>query len=111
MAKVDVDVSGVPGKGSSICNDEAFGLFLANEALRGMDQYVPMRDGYLSGSATAAPFEVAYDTAYARKIYYGSGLSFSKEKHPLACAQWDKAWAAAHMGDFCSAATAYLKRG
>lgn len=56
-----------------------------------MDKYVPMRTGDLAGSVdTTTPWKVSYTMPYARRIYYGEGFSFSKEKHPLARSMWDR---------------------
>ena len=110
MAKFTLDFGGVHSKLGSIPKDEGLGLFLATEAMRGMSPYVPFRNGYLDASATPAPFEVTYSTPYARKMYYGDGLTFSHERHALATAHWADAYSAAHVGELAAAATAYLKR-
>ena len=108
--KVTLESGGVHRKLVSIPKDDGLGLFLATEAMRGMSQYVPMRNGFLDASATATPFEVSYSTPYARTVYYGDRLKFSHERHALATSHWADAYSAAHVGELAQAATAYLKR-
>lgn len=107
--KVTVDMSGVSAKLDSIAKDRGLGMFLATEAASGMDQYVPYRDGALSGSATPEPFAVTYSTPYARKMYYGTDFKFSRQGHAKATAEWDKAYSAAKIGDLCRAGTQYVR--
>lgn len=110
MASVTLDLDGVDAKVNMIRANESFGLFLATEAMRGMSPYVPFRNGYLDASAKAEPFAVTYQTSYVSKVYHGTRLRFSKERHALATAEWDKAYAAAHGQELAQAGTAYLKR-
>lgn len=110
MATVTLDLGGVQRKVERIKGDPGLGLFLASEAMRGMSPYVPFRNGYLDASAKAEPFAVTYTTAYARRIYYGASLKFSKERHSLATSEWDRAYAAAHGQELADAGTAYLGR-
>lgn len=108
-AKVTVDVSGVPTKTARLKADPTLGLFLATEAMRGMNDYVPFRTGYLSRSARAEPWAVTYSTSYARRVYYGTHLSFSRQHHGLATARWGDVYASAHAADLARAATRYLR--
>nr|UVX51788.1 MAG: Minor capsid protein [Bacteriophage sp.] len=110
VATVTLDLDGVPRKVDRIKTDEDLGLFLATEAMRGMSPYVPFRNGYLDASAKAEPFAVTYNTSYAGRIYHGTSLTFSRERHALATAEWDMAYAAAHGQELARAATAYLGR-
>lgn len=110
MATVTLDLGGVQRKVEGIEGDPGLGLFLATEAMRGMSPYVPFRNGYLDASAKAEPFAVTYTTAYARRIYYGASLKFSKERHSLATSEWDRAYAAAHGQELADAGTAHLGR-
>lgn len=110
MAKVTLDLDGISRKVDRIKSDEGLGLFMATEAMRGMSPYVPFRNGYLDASAKAEPFAVMYSTSYAGRIYHGTSLKFSKERHALATAEWDRAYAAAHGQELARAATAYLRR-
>lgn len=107
--KVTVDMSGVSAKLDRIATDRGLGMFLATEAASGMDQYVPYRDGALSGSATPEPFSVTYGVPYARRLYYGTDLNISRQGHPNATALWDKAYASAKGSDLGQAGTRYVR--
>lgn len=88
---VYVDLSGVGRKIRAIADSPVLGAVASTEAARLMDKFVPMRTGDLAGSVdTASPWQVKYTMPYARRIYYGEGFKFSKEKHPLARSRWDK---------------------
>ena len=66
--------------------------FLDGEVLKDSAPYVPMRTGNLMNSGqlgtTIGSGEIVYNAPYARRMYYGTSLNFSKDKHPQACAQW-----------------------
>ena len=66
--------------------------WLDNEVLKDCGPYVPFRYGHLFRSGITATKvgsgEVEYNAPYAKRVYYGSGMHFSKDKHPQACAQW-----------------------
>lgn len=94
-AKVKADLSGVSSKVARLSKDQGLGSFLASEAARGMDKFVPMRTGSLANSAQAKPFKVTYSMPYAQRVYHGSGLRFTTDKHPNATAYWDRAYVAA----------------
>lgn len=112
MARVNVDTSGVPSKLDRIKGDDTFGLFLANEAKRGMEPYVPAYSGYLFRNGTnARPWVVDYDTPYASYVYHGVGIKrYTKDPHPLAGKMWDAAYVRAHLPELAKAGTEYLKR-
>lgn len=65
---------------------------LCLQIVKDCDPFVPFSQGTLSQSwQGASDFEagvIAYDTPYARKVYYGDGLSFSQDAHPQATARW-----------------------
>ena len=106
---VTINMSGVSAKLDRIAADRGLGMFLATEAASGMDQYVPYRDGVLSGSAKPEPFAVTYSTPYARKMYYGTDFKFSQQGHAKATAEWDKAYSAAKGSDLGRAGTQYVR--
>ena len=110
MATVTLDLDGVPRKVDKIKSDEELGLFLATEAMRGMSPYVPFRNGYLDASAKAEPFAVTYSTSYAGRVYHGTSLRFSTERHALATAEWGEVYATAHGQELARAATEFLGR-
>lgn len=108
--KVKVNMDGVPKKIKSISTNKALGLFLANTAAAGMNKYVPMRTGALSDFTVIKPFKVSYGVPYAKYVYYGYGMKFSKDKHPNATAEWDKAYKIADGQKLADSATQFLKR-
>lgn len=113
-------------------------LFMANEAKRLMEPYVPYLNGPLSTKVSAGVDSgggyVHYKQPYAGFQYYGvvmigkksnspyagynegkkttaQKLNYNKSKHPLATSQWDKAMKAAHMGYLTRAVQDYVKKG
>ena len=105
-----VDMSDAVSSIKRIRTDRAFGLFLAQEAMKGMDAYVPFRDGALSKSAKAEPFEVTYDTPYAKKVYEGQNMTISQERHPKATSRWDEHYDRAHHDELVRAAQRYIDK-
>lgn len=105
-----VDMSGAAEKVKKICSSRKLGSFLASEAAKGMDQYVPMRTGALSKSVTTQPFEIKYGISYAKYPYNGRHMRFSKDKHPSATSHWDRAYAIAHGQQLADSGTRFLKR-
>lgn len=69
--------------------------WLDNQVIVDSTPYVPMRTGALYRSAETGTVLgsglVVWDSAYARRLYYGLDFNFSKEKHPDAQAQWFEA--------------------
>lgn len=91
---VKVNLSGVSRKINTICGNDKVGRFIAETTARHANQYIPMDTGVLSQTYDTEPFVIKYKAPYARRVFYGEGYNFSKEKHPLACARWDKATSA-----------------
>lgn len=112
--KVTVNTSGIQQTIRELARNSGLGHFMSTEAAKGMDPYVPYRDGTLSSSAdTSRPFFVSYGGAasdYADIVYQGKGINIHTDKHPKASKQWDKAWWKEHKGDFCNAVQAYIER-
>lgn len=88
MPRVKVDVSGVPGKMARLKGNAKFGTQVASEAARRMDKYVPFRSGALAASVRTEPFKVTYVAPYARYVFEGRNVKFSKQAHPLARSHW-----------------------
>lgn len=110
-ANIKVDMSGISAKVERLKADDGLGRYLASEALRGMDKYVPARTLQLAKSAQVSrPFTVHYGANYARYPFFGKG-KIHQDVHPLATKQWHKAYAAAHGAELGKAGTAYLRRG
>lgn len=65
-----------------------------------MDEYTPCHTGNLINSAYITPNYVGYRADYAREMYHSIERDFSKENHPKATAEWDKAMFADHGDEF-----------
>ncbi|MCM1167961.1 MAG: minor capsid protein [Lachnospiraceae bacterium] len=69
--------------------------YLDSQVLKDTDKYVPMRTGILAKSGIIGTRigsgELEYSAPYARKVYYGVNINFSKSRHPLACAKFFEA--------------------
>lgn len=123
--------------------DEATGgkqtlLFMASEAKRMMEPYVPARDMALSQNVRVYVEVdegiVHYTSPYARYQYHGilmvsritgspwarrgeskvktdRSLVHSKSRHPLATSHWDKAMKTARMDDYAAAVQSYIRGG
>ena len=78
--------------------------WLDNEVLKDCQPFVPMRSGNLMNSGisgtTLGKGEVVYSAPYSNRMYYGTYLNFSKEKHPQACAQWFEKAKSIHKDDW-----------
>lgn len=112
-------------------------LFLANEAKRLMDPYVPFLNGPLSSQARVSIEQgsgiVHYLSPYAAYQFYGkvmvsdvtgspwarSGeskhvidkdLEHNKFRHPLATSHWDKAMLVARSDDLIESLQNYIRR-
>lgn len=74
--------------------------FMATDWHRLYDPFVPFRTGTLAhtvryGVKDTRTATITHIVPYARRMYNGRGLRFSKDAHPLACAKWDQAAQAA----------------
>lgn len=113
-------------------------LFMANEAKRLMDPYVPELNHGLAGDVRTyvegGNGIVHYTSPYANyqhkgilmvsritgsawakrgesKVTTGKKLNHDKSKHPLATSEWEKAMKAARMGDFTNAMQRFVNGG
>ena len=108
--KITLQLGGVPKKINKIAHNEKVGIFLATTCARYMDQYVPYRKGALAGSVkTDVPFEVSYNTPYARRIFYGEGITIHGDEHPDATKKWHENLEP-HKKQIASETTNYIKR-
>ena len=110
MYSVDVNLKGVPVKIRKICKDPRVGKFMAMEFYRKMVPYVPMDTGTLYRDVDINEFEVYYKQHYAERVYKGTHLNFSKEKHPNATSYWDKAMLKAHKQEIVRSVTKFIER-
>lgn len=108
-ANVKVDMGNVPSKVRKVATSKPLGTFLATEAQKGMDKYVPKRTGALAGSATITPFHVTYNAPYATYPYHGRGMTFSLDKNPNATSFWDRAYAIADGQKLGEAGTRFVR--
>lgn len=95
---------------SRFCKNDNIGLFTAETCARYMDKFIPMDSGMLAQNYTTKPYEVSYNSVYAHKIFFGEGFNFSKEKHPLATARWDRACSSANINAIAKEVSEYIKR-
>ena len=69
--------------------------YLDNAVLKDTDKYVPMRTGILARSGMLGTRigsgVIEYIAPYAKKLYNGVNIRFSKSRHPLAQAKWFEA--------------------
>lgn len=65
-------------------------IFASSEARRLMDPFVPFRTGQLAKNVKVTEDTIHYLEPYARKMYYGENLHFTKDYHPLATAKWNE---------------------
>lgn len=76
-------------------NVEKAQKYLDSQVLKDTDKYVPMRTGILAKSGILGTRigsgEIEYSAPYARRVYYGVTINFSKSRHPLACAKFFEA--------------------
>lgn len=107
------NMSGVAAKINKICTNRKLGLFLANTAAAGMDQYVPLRTGQLKGSVVTKPFKVTYTAPYAIYpfigVVKGRKMKFRIDQHPKARARWDRAYAEAYGKSLGREGTQFIK--
>lgn len=108
--RVETDLKGVAKKIKQIANDERVGLFFTTEAGRLMDPYTPMDTGMLYQNKTITKNSITYEQNYAKPMFEGQGLNFSKEKHPLATAHWNDAMMSARGHELANTTTEYIRK-
>ena len=99
-----------PQKTTERILDDTVGIFTAETCGRYFNDYVPMKDGYLSQTYTTQPFKITYEQIYAHNMYTGVGYNFSTEKHSNATSYWDKAAMIAKGGQISKEITEFIKR-
>lgn len=90
--------------------------FMAQDWHRLYAPFTPMRTGMLAFSvrygASGNTATITHIAPYARRLYHGRGMKFSRDAHPLASAYWDKAAeAAGKKATLISDVERYMKRG
>lgn len=109
--KVKVDLSGVANKIGKIATDNRVGLFMAMTCARYMNIYVPERTGNLKAHARInIPFQVVYETDYAKKVFEGNGITIHTDKNPNATSRWDIATENTYKNQIAQEMTKYIER-
>jgi len=75
-------------------------LTIHNTLAKRCDPYVPFLEGPLSQTFQVSSEGVRYIQPYARYQYNGTEFNFTKDHHPLATAEWDKAMLRDHGAEF-----------
>lgn len=73
------------------------------QVLKDSNYYIPKRDGDLERSSLSSPIGkglLIWDAEYARKLYYGEDMNFSKDVNPNARAKWFEAAKAVRMKEW-----------
>lgn len=83
-----LDMKGAAAKARRAASDDGVGLYAATRAAHLTDKYVPFRSGALSASVMINPWEVVYVAPYAKYVYNGRNMTFSKQGHPNARSRW-----------------------
>lgn len=76
-----------------------------------IDPYVPFRYGNLSQNIDITQDYIHYKSPYAKRMYYGEGFHFNKDRHPLATAKWDKVASFSQKDKLIESIESYFKRG
>lgn len=88
---------------------------LSQQVLKDSNEYVPADTWALRNSSlSSSNFEegkLIWNTPYARRLYYGTGYNFSKDKNVNASAEWFEKAKAVHKGDWLKLADKLIKRG
>ena len=128
--KANIDVR----KHMAKVRDDRFWEFGANKWWKLITPYTPMETGTLFGTVKTRPKEIEYLSPYAhylyrgelmvdpdtgssyarqgaKKVYTGTPMSMSKEKHSLASKEWDKAAAPTQKPNLIKAMQEYVDSG
>ncbi len=107
--KITVKINNPKGTFNRVFNEQA--RIYANTRIHALcSPYVPMDTGTLDQTVNITKDYVEYKTPYAKRMYYGARINFSKDKHPLATAKWDKAMVAAKGGQLAREIEQYINR-
>jgi hypothetical protein len=107
---IRVQIGNVGQTMNRIFND-GVGIFTSETCARYFAPYVPFKRGHLSQTYTTTPYKITYEMPYAKPLYKGRNLNFSKLQHPQATSEWDKASMAVNRGKIAKEITQYIKRG
>ena len=93
MFSVKVDMMKIP---KQVDDGFKFAQYVVdNQVLKDSNAFVPKDQGYLEDSgilhSKIGKGEVAWETPYARRLYYNPQYNFSKDKNPQAQGLWFEA--------------------
>lgn len=88
--KIKFNDKAITNKLDSLLDNQTM-LQIHNEYAKKMDPYVPFLEGPLSQTIEVSSVGVKYTQPYARYQYHGTEFNHTKDYHPLATAEWDKA--------------------
>lgn len=98
--KVDIDFDIGKLNNKKTLAKKAAQMQLDQDVLKDSNFYIPKDESNLEGSGIRSSKigkgEVAWDTAYARRLYYNSQYNFSKDKNPNAQGLWFEVAKAQH---------------
>lgn len=79
-------------------------FYLDQQVLKDSNYYIPKNEGYLEKSgilhSKIGEGKIIWNTPYARRLFYGTGYKFSKDKNPNASALWYYAAESQHKYDW-----------
>ncbi|MET3504943.1 minor capsid protein [Halalkalibacter oceani] len=104
--RVRVDTSKIQPKLASATKRARF--LVAQQVLKDSNRFAPRDIGNLIDSSVRASNLdeglVAWDTPYARKLYFGVRMNFSRDKNPSAGPMWYERARAAHLPEWVNVA-------
>lgn len=107
LKSVDVDAARIADEYK---NDDELGRFAAMEWHKLYLEYVPMRSGMLGRMVVYSPWKIKHNVPYASVQYHGKRFVHSKDRHPKASAEWDKAAAGVKSPQLARSIEAFLER-
>lgn len=104
MLKVKVDIDMAKLNNKSRMAERAAQKQLDQDVLKDSNYYIPKDTGNLEGSGIRASKigegEVAWDTVYAKRLYYNPQYNFSKDRNPNAQGLWFEAAKSNYKGNW-----------
>lgn len=109
--KVDRETSiNIPKIITSIRNNRAFGMFVAETWYKLYEDYVPWREGVLYDTVRLSPWEIDHIAPYAAEVYEHN-RNYRRDKHPRATAHWSEAAEPAELDKLTQSIQNYINMG
>lgn len=109
--KVDVKIYNPKRTVKRILSDKV-GAYAAETWGKEFSKYVPMQEGNLDQTRQIEPWKVIYvQEEYAKIVHEGVNFKFSKERHKLARAHWERAAFTESKDKVARAITKFIKSG